>query len=414
MTSNETGHARWPPAPPSVPYVFHGTDSWRPDDDRSAHRHDFSFRNDHVAPPYPRGVDRYETGSFKDSTTRTSGQRGLDHQQDRERSQRRRPSARRGGFNGNIRGGRGNRFATASRPLLSTKQGSLPEQVLGSADDPHAIKRFLLADDMTDSEEEEMVESDSEKDQNLEDPNVIEGGTSGLTERTAEVSIEQPAKRRALESKRSTKEAQIPRWSNPDPYTSLPPIDESQRKRKDVVKIIRKARIVIDKEADAPNQAAANDDFISFGFDEGIVASEENIEEGSTIIPQGPSSFHEFSHLQNLHNGSSPRAPGTREMTGTAGINGPPPGLASTSRLDGNATTLVDIDSYANEALGSRKRTHDDIITSTIQRPAKSKRGFMESSSGSLTEEWLPNGDTNRTPWLTQSCSYQSKNQGFR
>lgn len=34
-----------------------------------------------------------------------------------------------------------------------------------------------------------------------------------------------------------------PRWSNPDPYTALPPVDESNRKHKDVVKLIRKARV---------------------------------------------------------------------------------------------------------------------------------------------------------------------------
>jgi non-canonical poly(A) RNA polymerase PAPD5/7 len=58
---------------------------------------------------------------------------------------------------------------------------------------------------------------------------------------------------------------ELPRWSNPDPYTSLPPVDDSNRKHKDVVKLIRKARV---ETATVPGIGAANDqDFISFDFD---------------------------------------------------------------------------------------------------------------------------------------------------
>jgi non-canonical poly(A) RNA polymerase PAPD5/7 len=73
-----------------------------------------------------------------------------------------------------------------------------------------------------------------------------------------------PSKRVRLEIKNSLNN-EPPRWSNPDPYTALPPVDDSNRKHKDVVKLIRKARV---ETASVHVMAATNDqDFISFDFD---------------------------------------------------------------------------------------------------------------------------------------------------
>ncbi len=61
-----------------------------------------------------------------------------------------------------------------------------------------------------------------------------------------------------------------PKWSNPDPYTALPPPDETQVKRPDFVKLIRKARV--SATAAEPliggDAVTTNDDFISFGADD--------------------------------------------------------------------------------------------------------------------------------------------------
>ena len=51
------------------------------------------------------------------------------------------------------------------------------------------------------------------------------------------------------------------KWSNPDPYTSLPPAGDVAAKRTDVVKLIRKARIDTDASLERIKQP---DDFISF------------------------------------------------------------------------------------------------------------------------------------------------------
>ena len=66
--------------------------------------------------------------------------------------------------------------------------------------------------------------------------------------------------------------AATPKWSNPDPYTALPPPPEATGKRTDVVKLIRKAKISDDLDKESTD-LAKNADFISFdmldgGFDE--------------------------------------------------------------------------------------------------------------------------------------------------
>lgn len=77
----------------------------------------------------------------------------------------------------------------------------------------------------------------------------------------------------------------VPKWSNPDPYTVLPPPEEATGKRIDFVKLIRKAKNSVAEQSDATNAVAANDDFISFGSDE----DEDDAPELS-VIPTGPAS----------------------------------------------------------------------------------------------------------------------------
>ena len=74
------------------------------------------------------------------------------------------------------------------------------------------------------------------------------------------------------------------RWSNPDPYTSLPPMDSTERKRKDVVKMIRKARNSSLSKADMilPQH---NHDFISF---DGLPSDGERSHEPPANAPTGP------------------------------------------------------------------------------------------------------------------------------
>jgi hypothetical protein len=55
-----------------------------------------------------------------------------------------------------------------------------------------------------------------------------------------------------------------PKWSNPDPYTVLPPPETLGAPKKDIVQTIRKAK---NDQAAKVDKVADNSDFISFNFD---------------------------------------------------------------------------------------------------------------------------------------------------
>lgn len=124
------------------------------------------------------------------------------------------------------------RSRIAQRELLTHVPSSVEMSVLS---ENHASNKFRDVANMTDSEEEEMSE-----DEDFEDEN-------------------QPKRRKLIATEPEPEP--VARWSNPDPYTALPPAPDSNHKRVDVVKLIRKARV-----DDGPHQStdANQADFISF------------------------------------------------------------------------------------------------------------------------------------------------------
>jgi hypothetical protein len=120
-----------------------------------------------------------------------------------------------------------------------------PEQLGGMTEGPN---RFNVAGDSV---------SDSEESHSVED-------ASGRA-----------AKRVRVEEE--TEQPPLPKWSNPDPYTALPPPDESRTKRKDVVKLIQNAKVTAADRAASENAIADNADFVSFDFgDDNDDSSAEN------------------------------------------------------------------------------------------------------------------------------------------
>jgi non-canonical poly(A) RNA polymerase PAPD5/7 len=74
----------------------------------------------------------------------------------------------------------------------------------------------------------------------------------------------------------------VPKWSNPDPYTVLPPTDFSVAPKKDIVQTIRKAKVEAASQKASTNAIKENADFISFNdFEED---SEEEQEEEQTEL----------------------------------------------------------------------------------------------------------------------------------
>lgn len=101
--------------------------------------------------------------------------------------------------------------------------------------------KYIPIEDVSDSSEAEMDMSEEDDDESAE-----------------------PKKKHVKTTKKAPDGDNIPQWSNPDPYTALPPVEES-RKKKDVVKLIRKARV--EPAAGIKLDTAPVDDFISFGDD---------------------------------------------------------------------------------------------------------------------------------------------------
>ncbi|KAJ5558719.1 hypothetical protein N7535_009402 [Penicillium sp. DV-2018c] len=208
--------------------------------------------------------------------------------------------------------------ATADRPLLSTKMESAPE--LLSGDTTNQLKFAPLAS-LSDSEEVEMDMSDDSDN-------------------------ERPRKKRALGSDEAqgiaTSSAPAPKWSNPDPYTVLPPPAEVTNKRVDVVKLIRKARLEVASKVDETDAVRQNSDFISLGMENEPEMSQGNAPNNA---PKGPKA------LEGL-----------------------------------------------NSALASRKRTRDDEIKGYSRKTGKPASRFND--DGSVVDQWRSLSQETGTPWF--------------
>ena len=339
--------------------------------------------------------------------------------------------ARRGQY---FHSGRFNRNVPSERPLLRHQDAGkdMNEQLLGMTVGQAGASKFMPAEDVSDSDEEQMDESDSDMAQSDASNADLANGQEG------EERLEPSAKRRALmpRYRNAHDGASEPKWSNPDPYTVLPPIDDSQRKRKDVVKLIRKARKEAEVTAAERNQVAANDDFISFGMDNETPEMAEEIRSNPDVdglerdgagMPGAPTGPRQFSHLSNLYSSNVPGVPGPYI---SAQSLGPPPDLpqfstAGASRvLPDTALPVVGnpskdgvmiVNRTEDTALGSRKRTHDDIIKETPARLDKpARKGRKETPlGGAVLAEWIANEGSDSTPWLRKEDHFTA-NAGFR
>ncbi|KAF2761358.1 hypothetical protein EJ05DRAFT_261387 [Pseudovirgaria hyperparasitica] len=149
----------------------------------------------------------------------------------------------------------------------------------------------------------------------------------------------------------------VPKWSNPDPYTALPPPDESLKKKKDVVQLIRKAKVDQEKTADGSNAVSQNVDFISLNFDDG--GNDED--DGEATVSEHES---------------------------------PPPGKRHTGSLNDFAARPE----FARAPVDAPKRPR-----AASPAPQKSKKRKLRANEidGTVVEQWLPIKGQDSTPWCT-------------
>jgi non-canonical poly(A) RNA polymerase PAPD5/7 len=411
-------------------YQFRGAahNSYRPSydqpsyDQRSRSQHDSYAPG--VSPPRAPAADSYrDRGAPNDFNFRYDAPPSLDFQaSNRPRSpprQRTNPQEisgnyrqnnnannNRGATRGGYRGRAGPRMA-ADREFLKGNRAPTPELMPGMDDDQGSAIKYVQMDDVSDSGEAEMEMSDDEG----------EGEGEGA----------EPKKKQARTEVKAADGDSVPKWSNPDPYTVLPPTDESQRKKKDVVKLIRKARVASSSEHTTKTEAVT-DDFISFDF------GDDDQDGGSMIAQQGGNGVHgaptgpRFSHRdkQEQQFGSlnqfreNQQARSTNQIGSDHKQDHLP--VENTQPLDDKLPQhqlpkkpAAAIDLTPNHDLGNRKRTIRDEIKGPLMAPpnihpaTKGKRG---PASGEILREWQAIEGSSPTPWLSIDHS-DSANMGI-
>ncbi|CAD6506381.1 BgTH12-07307 [Blumeria graminis f. sp. triticale] len=325
-------------------------------------------------------------------------------------------SSSRGGY---AYAGRASRVAS-DREFLRANRAPTPELLSGmDADSGNAVK-YLPLEDLSDSDEAEMEVSGNEiagperkklrtsdkvddniplwsqRDSFVETNDEESHGTCKIEITSQENNRDEMNIKSHLQDKKDGDS--VPRWSNPDPYTALPPPDESQRKKKDVVKLIRKARINSDN---SNKPEAPTDDFISFDC-----GDEENILPPITLpeIPLGPRNSkpkderHEINQKSNRNPLASSNSILTSDITSRQIESKNNLSLPEKPKL----AEIVErknprIDLTPNTDLGSRKRNANDEIK---QPPIIHQKGIQPAPDGRILSSWLSKDSVTNCPWI--------------
>ncbi|KAF2432735.1 hypothetical protein EJ08DRAFT_111604 [Tothia fuscella] len=286
------------------------------------------------------------------------------------------------------------------------RQGT-PERLEGMSGAPHAFKNM---DDLSESDGEMDLETDEEG----------SGAESG------------PSLKRTRQNPAATDGNSVPKWSNPDPYTVLPPVEDVVKK-KDVVQLIRKAKVTAEQEKQKRNDVADNVDFISFDMDEsenetedeaeaeGIEDDEDDLGErksssnGATNqrqviagsindLPPRPavSADVQFSHLSNHHNylnanGSTSNPPSTvlPPRTGPRHDVWPPKTEEEAVKLTKAKGKLLGPPGF--DLMPTNFKPQD--------KAPKHGKKRKQRQDGEIVPEWQSFGRDSATPWLTQDHS---------
>jgi non-canonical poly(A) RNA polymerase PAPD5/7 len=215
------------------------------------------------------------------------------------------------------------------------------------------------------------------------------------------------AKRARVKSKSPESEAK-PKWSNPDPYTSLPPPGESDAKKKDVVKLIRKAKVEAAKPAAT---AAEGEDFISLNFDDDFAQDDSDAEGGISLsgsvrgepsLPHKPS----FSHLDHLHPDRNLPPPPVVEEPKGVNMSAPVP----LPRLDvwpPPADVHGDPSGRSQYHTGLQRQEAKDAVA-PLRKENKKRKRRDDVALGDTIEEWRAPEGTDPAPW------FANKLQGHR
>ncbi|KAH0092792.1 hypothetical protein KCU66_g17073, partial [Aureobasidium melanogenum] len=284
-----------------------------------------------------------------------------------------------------------------------------PDQLEGMNENRES--RFKVLDDLSDSDSED---GDGAMNVETETHHPTDASTQpsfvNRDSHSDDSEDEHPrAKRARVKSKSPESDQAKPKWSNPDPYTVLPPPGESETKKKDVVKLIRKAKIEAAKPA-AP--AAEGADFISLNFDDDF-AQDDSEDEGGVSrsasvgdepsLPKKPS----FSHLDHLHPDRNIAPPARVEESKGVNMSAPVP----LPRLDvwpPPADVHGDPSGRSQYHTGLQRQEAKDAVAPVKKENNKKRKRRDDVTLGDTIEEWKAPDGTDPAPW------FANKLQGHR
>ncbi|KAH9232276.1 hypothetical protein K456DRAFT_37518 [Colletotrichum gloeosporioides 23] len=291
----------------------------------------------------------------------------------------------RGGPYGRGRGGY-QKIIPAERELLKSRRDGVDENLVNDAD---GGAKYRDIDELSDDEEADMDISDNSDDDSGE-----------------------PSNKRVRRDDNDESGNSVPKWSNPDPYTALPPPDaDKERKKKDMVKMIRKAR-VDDSAADKLAASTEAEEFISFDMDGGDDGEEEEIilppSKSPTPPPPPPSLPAPPPPPPSLPAAAVFREPPTAPRNDQVSNGHFNASAASTapSTSASNRPALPPKPVVADDALGSRKRTVDDQIKPPTYGPLRKVNKMPV--GGDILPEWQITRHEDPTPWIKADHSKSS------
>lgn len=292
---------------------------------------------------------------------------------------------------GGARGGRAGKFgdhkfmrqrhgkgAAHSRGLMNehehTRRGSTPEQLPGMITDGQS--RFMVLDS-------------SESDNDSDSHGIIDLTNGDSDHGEGEVS-DAPRKRAKVDDSVQTA-APATKWSNAEYLTALPPPETlGVAPKRDILQVIRKAKVDAAPKAESTNAVKENADFVSFDF--GAETGDDDDDSAADDLPPSdapaaPAAMKKLNREQAPNRGKFPVAPPT------------------------NTTASYDLDMSDP---GSPPRPPADLLMPTdaelaaqyVKGPKGKKRKREEQSEdiGGVSREWREDG-SNTTPWCTTDHS---------
>ncbi|KAJ9142376.1 Poly(A) RNA polymerase protein 2 [Pleurostoma richardsiae] len=387
---------RYPDPYHSMPPAYRSLADYGRRDSVRAPQGDFTFRVDKPPGVGDSSYDSYRPGVTTGRDRHRNKDGAAQHRNRQDRNRRPRYQA------GRIF----HRFVPADRPILHASHSDAPTE---SFLDSSTGVVYKAIDELSDSDEADMDISD----------------TSGVDDATHEPS----AKRARVKLDQTLSGDIAPKWSNPDPYTALPPLDESAaHKKKDVVQLIRKARMHPASESKKASVPAEAEDFIrcdlndSDDSDAGKVRGHMSLPEGEAAaatapptgagVPEAPTwprltvsaQLQQQQHqpAQLLHSEMQNPLPGVS----IGSLQPPSRNTASDPPDQTSRKRKPDADREVSSDLGSRKRTHDDEIK--FSEYAKLRKPSKMPVHGFITQEWRKQDGEDSCPWMRDLAPLRS------